>query len=63
MFAHPYIVDGVHVSVRDVDAHFERARAAGARILSAPETNEFQRQYRVEDLEGHRWMFATPSHG
>jgi len=23
------------------------------------ETNPLQRQYRVEDLEGHRWMFAT----
>ena len=56
---HPYIVDGVNVEVSDVDAHFERARAAGAKILSAVETNEFQRQYRAEDLEGHRWMFAT----
>ena len=28
-------------------------------ILSEPESNERQRQYRVEDLEGHRWMFAT----
>jgi uncharacterized glyoxalase superfamily protein PhnB len=55
----PYIVDGVYVSVEDVDAHFERARAAGARILSEPEDQDFaDRHYRVEDLEGHRWMFA-----
>jgi uncharacterized glyoxalase superfamily protein PhnB len=56
---HPYIVDGVHVEVSDVDAHFDRARRAGARILSEIEANDFQRQYRAEDLEGHRWMFAT----
>ena len=32
------------VFVDDVDAHFERAKTAGARI--------------VEDLEGHRWLFS-----
>jgi PhnB protein len=55
----PYIVDGVHVYLDDVDAHFERARAAGARILSEVEDTPYgDRQYRAEDLEGHRWMFA-----
>lgn len=56
----PYVVDGVMVYVDDVAAHFERARAAGATILSELEENRAagQRQYRVEDLEGHRWMFA-----
>jgi PhnB protein len=56
----PYIVDGVHVSVDDVDAHYGRAVAAGATILSELEDNTGigQRQYRAEDLEGHRWMFA-----
>jgi PhnB protein len=33
----PYIVDGVHVYVDDVDGHCQRARAAGARILREPE--------------------------
>jgi PhnB protein len=57
----PYIVDGVLVYVDDVDTHFERARsAAGARILSELESAHGNRQYRVEDLEGHRWMFAQP---
>jgi PhnB protein len=51
----PYIVDGVLVYVDDVPAHCERARAAGARILSEPEDGP--RRYRVEDLEGHRWYF------
>jgi uncharacterized glyoxalase superfamily protein PhnB len=55
----PYIVDGVFVSVDNVDAHCARARQAGARILAEPEDSEHgDRHYRVEDLEGHRWMFA-----
>jgi uncharacterized glyoxalase superfamily protein PhnB len=57
---HPYIVDGVVVLVDDVDTHYAAAVAAGARILSGLETNPLQRQYRVEDVEGRRWMFATP---
>jgi PhnB protein len=58
----PYIVDGVHVWVDDIDAHYERAKAAGAGMLSELEDNPDagQRQYRVEDIEGHRWMFAGP---
>ena len=55
----PFVIDGVLVNVADVDAHFERARAAGARILSKPESVGMGlRHYRAEDLEGHRWMFA-----
>ena len=53
----PYIIDGVLVQVADLNAHFERAKAAGARILSEPEDTPDGRHYRVEDLEGHRWMF------
>ena len=57
----PYVVDGVFVYVSDVDAHFERARTSGARILSEPQDQDFgERHYRVEDLEGHRWMFSQP---
>jgi uncharacterized glyoxalase superfamily protein PhnB len=53
----PYIIDGVLVRVRDLDAHFARARKAGARILSEPQETPDGRHYRAEDLEGHRWMF------
>jgi PhnB protein len=58
----PYVVDGVLVNVDDVAEHFERARLAGAEILSELEDNPGigQRQYRAGDLEGHRWMFASP---
>ena len=54
----PYIIDGVLVYVDDVAAHYERARAAGATILSELETTEDGGRYRAEDLEGHRWMFV-----
>lgn len=56
----PYVVDGVLVYVDDVEAHFARASEAGARILTPVESNPAvgQRQYRAEDVEGHRWMFA-----
>jgi uncharacterized glyoxalase superfamily protein PhnB len=55
------VVDGVYVSVDDIDTHYEGAVAAGTTILSELENNPGigQRQYRAEDLEGHRWMFAT----
>ena len=58
----PYVIDGVLVEVADVDAHFERARDAGSRILSEPADQEGGfRHYRAEDLEGHRWMFSGPA--
>lgn len=53
----PYIVNGVHISVDDVDAHCVRARAAGATILREPKTEPYGRLYNAADLEGHRWMF------
>lgn len=54
----PYIIDGVLVYVDDVAAHFERAKAAGATILSPLEQGQDGRRYRAEDVEGHRWMFV-----
>jgi uncharacterized glyoxalase superfamily protein PhnB len=57
----PWVIDGVWVEVDGLDAHVERARAAGATILSEPEQGPVGPQYRVEDPEGHRWMFAQAS--
>lgn len=55
----PYVIDGLHVHVDDVDAHFRQAREAGAEILSEPEDQPYgERVYRVADIEGHRWMFT-----
>ena len=51
---------GLYVYVDDVDAHFERARAAGAEILRPPENQEYgDRRYDAVDPEGHRWFFAS----
>lgn len=54
----PYVVDGVLVNVDDVDSHYERAKKAGAKILSELEDSDNGRLYRAEDIEGHRWMFS-----
>jgi uncharacterized glyoxalase superfamily protein PhnB len=59
--ATPWVIDGVHVTVGDVDRHCERARAAGATILREPEDLPVGRLYSAADLEGHRWMFMQPS--
>lgn len=54
----PWVVDGVLVQVDDVDAHFDRAAAEGAVLLSDVEQGpDGSRLYRAEDVEGHRWMF------
>src|SRR2546430_1562494 len=53
--------EGLVVYVDDVDAHFKRVRAAGAKIDSEPTDQPYgQREYGVRDPEGHRWWFATP---
>jgi len=53
----PWIVDGVLVYVKDLVAHYQHAKDRGANILTDPETDFPGLRYRVEDLEGHRWMF------
>ena len=51
------------VYVDDVEAHCERARAAGAKIVSEPETHDYgedywaDRGYECEDIGGHHWWF------
>jgi uncharacterized glyoxalase superfamily protein PhnB len=57
----PWIIDGVQVEVDDVDAHHERARAAGAHLLTPIRDEPYGRLYNAEDLEGHRWMFIQPA--
>jgi PhnB protein len=56
----PWVIDGVHVEVADVEAHYERASAAGATILRELEEQPFGRLYAAADPEGHRWMFMQP---
>lgn len=51
------------VVVDDADAHCERARSMGAKIIDEPATHDYgedywaDRTYRAEDLEGHHWWF------
>jgi uncharacterized glyoxalase superfamily protein PhnB len=47
------------VFVEDVDAHYERTKSAGAKIVEQlHETGYGERQYGVADLEGHHWLFS-----
>jgi uncharacterized glyoxalase superfamily protein PhnB len=49
----------VHVTVRDLDRHFERAKQHGAKVFEPPTNKPFgERQYTVEDLAGHWWTFS-----
>ena len=46
--------------VDDVDAHHDRAKAAGAKIVAPPEDQFYgDRTYRATDPEGHSWFFHT----
>jgi uncharacterized glyoxalase superfamily protein PhnB len=49
----------VHVTVADVDRHFEHAKQCGARVVQSPADTPFgERQYTVQDHAGHRWTFS-----
>jgi uncharacterized glyoxalase superfamily protein PhnB len=49
----------LYVNVDHVNAHFERARKAGATILEEPKDTFYgDRRYGAEDPEGHQWYFA-----
>jgi uncharacterized glyoxalase superfamily protein PhnB len=53
-------VQSVYVAVDDADAHFERARAAGAEITREIEDTPYgSREYSVRDPDGHTWSFGT----
>ena len=55
--------------VDDVDAHCERARKAGARIVAEPEVHDYgddywsDRSYGAADPEGHLWWFSQRIRG
>jgi uncharacterized glyoxalase superfamily protein PhnB len=51
---------GLYVEVEDVDAHYERAKGAGAEILRELRDESYgHRRYTAADPEGHRWYFAS----
>jgi uncharacterized glyoxalase superfamily protein PhnB len=54
------VPQSVYVAVEDTDAHYARARAAGAEITREPEDLDYgSREYSARDLEGHHWHFGT----
>lgn len=54
-----YGTQSLTVFLDDVDAHFARAKAAGAEILEEPhETVYGEYQWASTDIEGHHWLFS-----
>lgn len=54
-----YGTQSLTVFVDDVEAHFQKAKAAGAKILEEPhETAYGEFQFAAEDLDGHHWLFS-----
>ncbi|HET7813963.1 MAG TPA: VOC family protein [Candidatus Baltobacteraceae bacterium] len=57
----PAVSGGLYVYVDDVDAHFERARTAGAQTDPEPRTQPYgMYEYGARDTEGHHWWFGSP---
>lgn len=51
---------GVYAVVDDIDAHYERAKAAGAEITRELRDTEYgSREYTALDFEGNPWSFGT----
>jgi uncharacterized glyoxalase superfamily protein PhnB len=54
------VAQGIYVQVADVDAHYRRAKAAGAEIVMELHNTEYgSREYSARDPEGHLWSFGT----
>jgi predicted enzyme related to lactoylglutathione lyase/uncharacterized glyoxalase superfamily protein PhnB len=54
-----YGTQSLTIFVGDVDSHFAKSKAEGARIVEdLHETIYGERQYGVEDLAGHHWLFS-----
>lgn len=50
----------VAVPADAIEAHYERAKQAGARIFRELRDTEYEsREYSVYDFEGHPWSFGT----
>lgn len=60
--ANPWTTEpfGIYVVVEDIDAHYGRAKAAGAQIVRPlADTPYGAREYSARDCEGHLWSFGT----
>jgi uncharacterized glyoxalase superfamily protein PhnB len=52
------VTGGIYVAVEDLDAHYQRAKTAGAQIVQELSDDGFGRRYSAHDLEGHLWGFG-----
>jgi uncharacterized glyoxalase superfamily protein PhnB len=51
---------GIYAIVEDPDAHYERAKSAGAEIVAELTDQDYgSRDYSARDPEGHLWHFGT----
>lgn len=58
-----YGTQSLTIFVEDVDARYQRAKSAGAKILEEPHETEYgEYQFAAEDLEGHHWLFSRHAH-
>ena len=63
------ITQSLMIYVDDVDAHCERARAAGAKIIAEPALHDYgddywaDRSYGALDPEGHMWWISQRVRG
>ncbi len=56
----PLATQGLYVALDGVEAHYERAVAAGAEIVRPlADTDYGSREYTARDLEGNLWSFGT----
>jgi uncharacterized glyoxalase superfamily protein PhnB len=54
------VTQGIYIVVPDVDARYERAKAAGAEIVMPPQDLDYgSREFAVRDPEGNLWNFGT----
>ena len=54
-----YGTQSLTIFVEDVNALFEKASAAGAKVCEAPHETEYgEYQCGFEDLDGHHWLFS-----
>jgi uncharacterized glyoxalase superfamily protein PhnB len=55
-----YVPCSLYLDVSDVDAHHDRAKAAGAEITMGLTDQDYgSREYSARDLEGNHWHFGT----
>lgn len=54
------VTQSAYIVVPEIDAHYQRARAAGAEIVMEIADQDYGgRVYSVRDLEGHLWSFGS----